>query len=521
MRTVFIFTLFVLSYLTGAASPTMCDSIVQKDFDGVPISKIVNTFDADGRVIIKTQMNFNNMNKSWVNYEQIRLDYDDFGNISLKESLKWDASAASWKNVSKTEESFNELGSKLSQNVYSWEDNNWVLESATRATYNNFGMELSNIIRYYDSFSQGWKKSKNEYTYNDQNLVISSTYFGIISDDADFVPSFQTIYDYNTSGKMTKRLMQDWDVTTNAYIPSMMDTWEYSEDGSSMVETNFFADFITHKLEPYVRNDNTYDLRGNILCNKFFSYFDGTWSQREQADYSYNDADSLLLVVKSSVMSGAVKLEPVSKQTYTRDDNNMPIVMLMQFMGDDGNWMTSSKDEKTFDADKHMLTQNRYLFQSAWDGTANGEWIETFKGEYRYDNMGQMTFIEELSFDNFSKKWSGLQKSEWLYNDEGNLVQEAKFVWDDAGASFVLAGTINYYYSENTGVSNKLFADDSLKIIYDGNCVFVYRNGIEVEAQLYSPDGRPYGPTGRLTKHATHGIYIVVTKDGKSMKIAL
>ena len=463
-----------------------CDSIVKRDYDNNPLEKIVNGFDAGGRLTSRIRQSYNGMTKQYINSEKHEYLYDDYGNVSISIYSKWNELDNSWIYQEKTEEDFNEKGNKTSQRNYTY-SSEWQMISRGDATYDAAGNELTNVIKSYNQQDNKWIKSKNEYTYNSMNLPTSATFFGTIPDEQEFVPTFRTVYEYNDKGDMLLRQSEDWDTTSFKYVPNIKETWNYDTSGNMTTQISWFKDFDSGELKEITKHENSYDQRGNLLTDLFYNKdSQDQWQLSQKTEYTYNSMDSVLTMTKYGKAIGATDVSPQSRTEYTYDDKGNILTLLSSFYGADGSWTNSYKEDKSYNADSKVLTQNRYNWSIGTNG--EGEWQLTFKGVYGYDEGLRQTAIEEQRYDAMQGVWVGLQKSETQYDQYGNILQEKAYQW--VSSSFMLSGTLTYYYSSTSRISDRALIGDKLRVLSENGLIMVLSAGTPIKFTAYSASGQ-------------------------------
>ena len=357
------------------------------------------------------------------------------------------------------------------------------------ATYDKNGNELTNIVKYFNSQEQKWIKSKNEYTYNDQNLTTSATSYGSVPEDQEFVPSFRTIYDYNANGDMTLRQSEDYNATNGKYTASSKEVWTYDSNGNMLTLTSSFKDYATNELKEVSKNENTYDQRDNLIQNLFYNKdSEDKWQLSQKAEYTYNSMDSVLTKTTYSNPFGSTELSPETQWQYTYNEKGNRLTWTSLYMGENGKWVNMAREENTYNTDSKMTAQYKYNWNMGADG--DGEWQITFKGTYGYDEGLRQTAIEERRYDAMQGVWIGLQKSETEYDEYGNILKETVYQWVESSSEFILSGTITYYYSTTSGINQNVSLIKEYKVNQENGIVSVEVDGTPVSFTAYTITGQ-------------------------------
>ena len=496
-----------------------CDSIVQKDHQGNRLQRIVNRYAADGSVASRLYEVYDALAAAYSPSELYSFEYDDYGNVSVTVYAKWDAAAGRWANQQRVEEDYNAMGLKTSQRNYTWQDGQWTLISRGDATYDEQGHELSNITRDWGGPEVGWTKIKNEYTYNEQGLCTSATYFGLVAGDAEFVPTFRTSYDYTEAGQMTLRFTQDWDAAQAKFTDTMKEEWTYDGEGNQTLYTSYYKDFNTGELAPMSKREMGYDGRDNMLTTLSYTMLPGGgWTLQGKDEYTYDANDSVLTKTTYSAVYGSTELKADVLWTYEYDEAGNCTLFLTQYMGEDGRWVNMTKDEKAYDEAGNMTSQRKYNW-AVDAATGDYHWLTTFKGDYAFDEAGRMLSIEELNYDMMQGRWAGMQKSETEYDAHGNTLKETIYQWVDAQQRFVLAGTVELFYSLPTGIVAAKAGAEGFRISTDGGSIRVVFAGAAQPVAIYSMSGRKVAGGPVATGLVPGQAYIVAVGNGYRCKV--
>ena len=501
-----------------AGEQTRCDSIVQRSYDGSPMQRIVNHYGDGGLLVERVLEVYEGITASYVASERYQFGYDSHGNVCSSDYAKWNPALAEWQNQQRVEEDYDAKGLKTSQRNYTWQDGEWVLASRGDATYDAQGNQLTNVVKNYNSFIQGWTKSKNEYTYNEQNLCTSATYFGTVEDTEEFVPSFRTLYSYAADGQMTEMLTQDWDPAQQKFTDTSKEEWTYDEAGNQTVFFSYYKDYNTGELAATSKHEMEYDGRGNMLAALFYGKgTDGEWTLQNKEEYTYNAMDSVLTKTTYSVPFGGGELKADVYWQYEYDEAGNCTLFLTQYMGADGQWVNMTKDEKAYDGAGLMTSQKKYNWSMA-AGAADYQWQLTFQGDYAYDGAGRMLSIEERSYDMMQGRWMGVQKSVTEYAADGNILKETVYQWVDATQEFAVAGTINYYYSTPTGIAGLEAGAEGFSITAANGCMSVTFGGTSQPVAVYSLSGQKVADGPVATGLTPGQVYVVAVGNRYSCK---
>lgn len=501
----------------SAGSLTVCDSILSRDYNGDPLQRIVNHFDAQWRMDARTLQEWNAPISTWTDAERYDYTYDERGYLSGSIYSQKQSGSTAWTPEDKQEYDHNEAGLLTGNRVYTWDGDSWFMTTDCKATYNDAGQELTNIARTYDTTSQKWFKTKTEKTYNEQGLITSYAYFSLIEDDKAFVPYFKTIYDYDARGNMTMRMSYSYDESAGQYVEgSFKETWTYDADGRLANYTYQYKSDGT-ELKDFVKHDYTYDGQGRLAEDLFYNKdADGQWQLSEKNAYTYNAIDSVATRTLYQQDASTKELAPAMYYEFSYDANGNLIDRISSAMGT-STWVYMARETKEFNAASKLLSTRDYN----WTGVTNsdGEWQQSHYMLYTYDDAQRQTSVVEYVYEAMEQSWTGRQKSETAYDADGNLAEQVYYEWTDT--DFVKTGTVSYYYSVvATGISQVSAPNAAERPVVSGGQLQVLDGGSQpTQFRAYTLSGEQICGNTRVLSVEKGQPYVVVTEGGHSFKV--
>lgn len=492
-----------------------CDSIVAKTPDGKSYDKIMNEFDADGNLIGRTRVIWDDFSETWIPDYRYVYEYDANKNVTLQMSLSWSQSLKDWVYSEKQVSAYNELNKILSMDGYVWGGSDWIPSFQGRATYDERGNQLMDVTFMWDSESSKWMSVvKNEWEYNDRNQITMAAFYANVSGTDQFTPAFKTDYTFDTNGNMTERYMQDWDVDLQKYTSTTKEIFVFDEAGNEIENFFLIKNYDTGELFETTKNEKTYDSRGNMLQKLFYNKdTDNSWVLRNKEEYTYNEMDSVLQKITYSADFMTKELVADFKNEYQYDANgNRTLNINYYWDAMSGSWSNSSKNEWSYNTNSKLIAERKYSYAITDFELMTGDWREDYKADYDYDIYGNRISTVIMVFEVMQNFWYGQSKSENRYDEYGNLLEEKVYQWLDSAEDWKLVGSIVYCYSAPpTGITDMEISSSEVTV----------RDGvIEISCQeqtairIYNVDGRLVSQN-QTSVSVRPGCYIVVVGDRK------
>lgn len=186
--------------------------------------------------------------------------------------------------------------------------------------------------------------------------------------------------------------------------------------------------------------DETRQTSIGTASNGFFS---GAQLHRTPEAQTKQRLDSIVTTVQST---GA----PYSKQQFSLDENNLPIKRVNSLWDDNKGYYPVEVYEFTWDADGYCLSQSQtselygsgvkieYVYNDRKLGiqqiqsfmNADGSWTPSSKGEYKYDDNGNIIEEYTYNYDVDKKAWTPLSHNLAAWNNNGWMTMFEGYYWD-------------------------------------------------------------------------------------------
>lgn len=438
-------------------NPLRCDSIVAKLPDGKSYDKIINEFDGNDNMISRTRFTLDNFTQVWTPDTRYEYEFDENKNITVQISLSWDRNSRTWIGSEKAVNTYNEQNKLLSMNSYVWSGKDWILSFQGRATYDERGNMLTNIVMMWDEESSKWLAiTKEELAYNIRNQIIMDAFYAPIQGTDQFIPSFKTDYEFDENGNMTLRYMQDWNADLQQYTGTTRETFVVDEAGNETEYIFEMKDYDTGELNETSKREKSYDARGNMLEAFFYNKTEGNWIPYKKEEYTYNEKDSILsgIIYSKDFLTG--ELIYSSKNEYQYDaSGNCTLNVNYYWDAANNTWASSTKKEWDYDTNGKLIAERRYSYTITDFDLMTGDWKETYKANYGYDVYGNKVSSVSYVYDMMQGFWYGQSKNESTYDEYGNILEEKTYLWLDSEEGFKHVSSIVYYYSVPTSITNR------------------------------------------------------------------
>lgn len=251
---------------------------------------------------------------------------------------QWNTNA--WQNLEKTHYFYDNGGDKetLSRN-FVFTDDQWVLATRTKTSYNDNNDILEAISQSYNTENNSWfNVSKDNYNYENNKLTrfVSNIFI------TNWSPQSSRDYTYDNFGNNIEVIKQ---IATPPVSPALIN---FERDLNTYENTNQLKQSITQQWlnnswQNVSRENLTYPNNSSVYPTKTekFDWLGSSWSNVvEVSNVSYNSNNDILEVVQQKDNNGTLQF--VSRLTNTYDINNT----LTETLGEQwqtNSWVNSSK----------------------------------------------------------------------------------------------------------------------------------------------------------------------------------
>jgi len=278
--------------------------------------KTERAYDALGQIIDYQEADWDDITLRWIPFNRYRYFCVSDDYVPDSKRYQWDEVAQEWEYVRHWYRLYNEHGD-ISENYYLHQiyPVNSFWENYTYDENNN----LIQMIRHSrDQNDQKWELSqKHEYRYNSDNQRIEEEHFEINSsqiweptieivysfapagqedsrtvyrmENGEWQPTDRTISEYNTSGKTTSNIRQEWqeDFQNWASIEAYEYTYDALGNPDSEIYTFWDPTYLTFSLSR--KYEYEYDQNNNLIVSNFFvAYAPEQFFSHTRDRYTYN-----------------------------------------------------------------------------------------------------------------------------------------------------------------------------------------------------------------------------------------
>ena len=249
---------------------------------------------------------------------------------------------------------------------------------------------LTEVSEYYINNDVINLKQRTLYDYDDKGKIVR-----IMHLSQKGAPDMKTTNTYDDNGVLIEFIVYKIDSYGDWYLHTH-DRYEYEYDDKGNVTR-----YTRHRIlgfepppQPFLREENTYDVDGNLTLKIEYDYFQ-EWRKRYKYEYKY---DSMRRVVESV--------------NYTYWGGNI------------NDWVGMNKKEYTYNANKTVyIIYDAAVISGVWTG-----WRELGKRDYTYDSMGNLTkTIGYFLFNTATNQWEKSEGYEYAYDSMGNLTRYEAF----------------------------------------------------------------------------------------------
>lgn len=220
-----------------------------------------------------------------------------------------------------------------------------------------------------------------------------------------WVPSFRRRTIFSEQNRPTEDIDEDWDPDANggqgAWIPSGRAVFTYNEQGNLLVNTTEIYDESSGMHVIFWRTTRTYDTSGQFVIQSLFE----------------------------TAFSGP--LQPSTRRTFEYDGNgNVTREFIESYDSMTSQWQNSTNEHTTYDSNEEVVEQLREV----WDETLN-DWVNNWRTQTVFTpNSSDPTEIVETdqSWDSGLGDWMNVQRyvTTFTTGGETNTIVDLFQTWD-------------------------------------------------------------------------------------------
>ena len=311
----------------------------------------------------------------------IKYTYDDHANLTARilEIYENNTFDYAHKNVYAYDDDNNCI---LEAELYNYGDGEWEEERKTEYTYDANGNCLSKTYSMWGDLS-----TKYLWTYDAANRCLTEEYLHYYSDD--WHPSNRMENTYDAHGNLTLCLHQST-YTNGTLENSYKEEYSYDMNDNVILEVKYKWYTYEQEWEEDERTTYSYDANNNLICKMVYN------GATEKTEYTYNEANLLILVVSTRFGSGNFwEKEFMSEYEYDQNDS---LVMEVHYYGNsyynEQGWHPNSKMEYVRNDAGYITCETESRTHSLSDDSLYYE----FRRLYDYDNLNRLVCAIELDW---------------------------------------------------------------------------------------------------------------------------
>lgn len=197
------------------------------------------------------------------------------------------------------------------------------------------------------------------------------------------------------------------------------------KNGRTVFESSFFPDSREGR-----KREKAYDENGYCILEKFYSWYNGDWSQMYQYDCNYDDMGNCLYrKTQRSYSYGKMQNDSLVERTYDREGRETGYSS--KVWREDA-WIGVRKYSLVYDDYGNVAENCIYMWNES-----QVDWIPEIRTSRSYDSEGRL--VSDASYYWSDGAWvgSGYMK-EYCYDSNGNLLFDARYLWNTANACWIL-----------------------------------------------------------------------------------
>ncbi|KXX68187.1 T9SS type A sorting domain-containing protein [Flammeovirga sp. SJP92] len=378
--------------------------------DSIPTQKMYRTF---------------NSNNDQISYQNYVLDEEDNWYINDEAAFE-----------------YNDDGQLINSNNKAIREGKLVTVSISKFTWKS---ELEGIEeRYeYDDFTQQIeKKYRREFKYhslsNPIEINIDYEYNSFYDFDAnlqEYLGSLKDEYTYDDNNNLISRKHYYWSKQTTDWVLSDFIEYEIDNNGRLISTIESYSNALITNLKKRNKEVVNYDNNGNqILYGRYkWNESQQDWIGLQKSTSVYNDQNQVLSRIYFSWSSEKKKFIPTNKNTYNYTNEKQTLVENEVYDQIDESWNKNYKYIYAFDENGYNTKIEYYV------GNNNNEWKLVSTDTSTYDEKGRL--ISKIDF----REDEGYQFNiSYDYTDD-NMTKEIIQEWDQDLEKWV--NQQQYYYT--------------------------------------------------------------------------
>ena len=199
----------------------------------------------------------------------------------------------------------------------------------------------------------------------------------------------------------------------------------------------------------------------------------GSWEQDDLETYEYDEKGNLLVYMDYDLNDAGTEWFSGWKREYVYEEGRLSGYFEFQKRDPGEEFYAVWAAEFTYDGEGRRTGSVEYLFVFSWEESYKTEydydedgnllqyhayvdsdtdpsgWIYTYREDYTYDRNGYVTLYEAYDWDEDEETWVNDDREEYTYATNGNLEDYLDYNWDEAAEQWVLSWKREHAYDNN------------------------------------------------------------------------
>lgn len=302
-----------------------------------------------------------------------------------------------------------------------------------------------------------------------QNISAQAASFQAKLDSVIYVKSQKTTYVYDTDGRIEYMLLQGWVEHQNKWDYPTKTSYEY--DNTNRLVLSFYSTWNLSSQNYQIQSKRSYSYTeaGTIFQSIASVWSNNQWINSSKQEFSYNANNQILS--ESEYLWESNKWNTNFKKEYTYDNTGNELSEIFSLPNSQGTgWRLSSKTEKSYTSDNKVISTIRSNYDTStskwipfdknensyntetdlvekstkyyWNGDS---WEKSAETTYAYNTKNEL--IRE-SYKEIESLGSGVSfKTEWTYDDFGNINKEENATWNTSTLGWEYSWKTEFLYN--------------------------------------------------------------------------
>jgi len=428
----------------------------------VKTTKTDMAYDQNKHIILNTIYSWNASTALWVGVTKNEVAYNDQNSRTLYVSCKWDTALSLWVGISKFVYTYNAQNKPTSYVQYKWNTTNNVWGNYVKwlKEYDAIGNLSSRIYYFYDMINNVWNNANNitKYIYTLNSLGKIATQVEVFSLNTYYADTeiVKTEFTYNDLGYLSQAVLYkkssdntwiidykiDYGYDENKYLVSTIyktnktvsKSWigdnnkrinEYDGMGNQTKELSSTKEMPNSPWRINSTNVWGYDTNHNIISSANYGWRGGVWMQTAKNVFKFDEIKNTDDKIIQRIRYRLDTVTNVWSNSNRQKFSYLPNGKISKIETDGWNyvdWANQSTEMYAY----NTLDQ---LIQYVYNDLTINTYSYSYKYEYSYNSSGQLAssiYVRETtatdSLGNDITKWVELDKAEYSYDSDGNLI---------------------------------------------------------------------------------------------------